>query len=299
MIPSTRKRPLTWFLLLVVVNLFLLSAQVRNQEGRLLIRSWSLALLSPPALALQHLCGEIKGLFDHYAFLLHAETENQRLQAENARLEIELNQLRSLVSIQSRRQDYELFQRRFVFDTVAAAVIGRSAPFYSTRLVINVGTRQGIRKDSPILTPRGIVGRIVAATRASSEVELITNDRAGAGALLEGSRSQGVIQGDGTALLRLDYIPNSESVEPGQVVYTAGTDGIYPKGLPIGTVVGTERGLLRYRSIRVRPFVDFARLEETLAVTDPPGPFLYGQVRSDQFLLRPRTEALPLKGKPD
>jgi rod shape-determining protein MreC len=97
-------------------------------------------------------------------------------------------------------------------------------------------------------------------------VELITNDGAAAGAMLENSRLQGVIQGDGSDILRWNFIPNYESVEVGAIVYTSGTERMYPKGYPIGKVIQSTKGLSVYRDIRVKPFVDYLRLEEIMVV---------------------------------
>ena len=89
--------------------------------------------------------------------------------------------------------------------------------------------------------------------------------KSAAGALLFHSRLQGVVQGTGTRQLVLNFIPSSEAVPDGELVYTSGTDRIYPKGLPIGTVVLTEKEGI-YQRILVDPKVDFARLEEVMVV---------------------------------
>ena len=95
---------------------------------------------------------------------------------------------------------------------------------------------------------------------------MITNAGAAAGAMLEDSRLQGVVQGNGSTTLRLDFIPNYEQVEVGDIVYTSGTDRIYPKGLPIGRVITSGRGPAIHRDIELAPFVDYLRLEEIMVV---------------------------------
>ncbi len=97
---------------------------------------------------------------------------------------------------------------------------------------------------------------------------MITNDSAAAGAMLEDSRLQGVIQGDGSLTMTWNFIPNYESVEVGDIVYTSGTDRLYPKGFPIGRVVKSRKGVTVYRDIQVEPFVDYLRLEEIMVVRD-------------------------------
>jgi len=84
--------------------------------------------------------------------------------------------------------------------------------------------------------------------------------------MLQDSRLQGVVQGDGSVTLKWNFIPNYESVEVGDIVYTSGTDRLYPKGFPIGTVVQSRKGGTVYREIQVEPFVDYLRLEEIMVV---------------------------------
>ncbi len=249
-----------------MANLLLLSVQVRNTEGRLLLRSWSLLLFTPIASTVHFAVDGVTGAVKQYALLYGAQKENLLLREENARLGVEIAQLRGIKSLISGRDEGPMLQEQFMFDTFLAPVIWKSPPFYAHRLVINAGSLQGIRKDDAVITPRGIVGRVWATTPFTSEVELITNDSAAAGAMLEDSRLQGVIQGDGSVTLKWNFIPNYESVEVGDIVYTSGTDRLYPKGFPIGRVVQSRKGRTVYRDIQVEPFVDYLRLEEIMVV---------------------------------
>ena len=267
MIALLQRKPVIPLAALLLANLLLLSVQVRNPESRLLIRSWSLFVFTPFASTVHFVIDGISGGVMRYALLYRAQQENELLRAENARLGVELAQLRGIDALLSNRvENGSLQKRQFLFDTYLAPVIWKSAPFYAHRLVVNGGTRQGMHKDDAVIVPEGIVGRVWTNTPFTAEVELITNDGAAAGAMLEDSRLQGVIQGDGSDTLRWDFIPNYESVEVGDIVYTSGTDRMYPKGYPIGKVVQSQKGLAVYRDIRVKPFVDYLRLEEIMVV---------------------------------
>ncbi|MCK5352536.1 rod shape-determining protein MreC [bacterium] len=239
---------------------------MRNAEGRLLLRSGSLLLFTPIASTVHFMVDGVTGAVKRYALLYGAQKENILLREENARLGVELAQLRGIKSLVSRREEGPMLEEQFLFDTFLAPVIWRSPPFYAHRLVINAGSLKGIRKDDAVITPQGIVGRVWATTPFTSEVELITNDSAAAGAMLEDSRLQGVIQGDGSLTMTWNFIPNYESVEVGDIVYTSGTDRLYPKGFPIGRVVRSRKGGTVYRDIQVEPFVDYLRLEEIMVV---------------------------------
>jgi rod shape-determining protein MreC len=266
MIGLLRRKPIISLGLILFLNLMLLSIQARNEQGHLLLRSWSLLMFTPIASTVHLFTSGASDLVVKYAFLYRAQEENYRLKAENARLGVELAQLRGIRSMLSRRQDAGFVQRQFLFDTFLAPVIWKSAPFYAHRLVINGGSRQGVGKDYAVITPSGIVGRVWTTTPFTSEVELITNDGAAAGGMLDDSRLQGVIVGDGSGTLQWNFIPNYEPVEEGQIVYTSGTDRLYPKGYPIGRITRSRKGPQVYREVEVEPFVDYLRLEEIMVV---------------------------------
>ena len=269
---SFLSRPRLTLACLLMVNLLLLSVQVRTEEGRLLIRSASLWAFTPLAASLQFAGNGIRDGVRQYFILHDAVRQNQALRAENQQLQVELHQLRGLRSLMLRMEDYQLLQEQYLFQTTMAGVIWKSAPFYSHRLFINAGSRQGVTRNTAIIAAEGIVGRVWSSTPSSAEVELITNTGAAAGGVLGDTGLEGVVQGDGSALLAWNYIPNFESVSAGDVIYASGSDQIYPKGLPIGRVVSSRKGPLTYREIELEPFVDYSRLEEVMVVRRNPDP---------------------------
>ncbi len=260
------RRPIVSLLLLVALNITLLSVQIRNESGRTLMRSWSLSVFTPIAWGVHSATGGIAGALSRYVFLYRAAQERNQLLAENGRLRLEVTRLHSVEQLLARVPEYELVRQQYDFATRPAAVIWRTPPFYSQRLLINAGTRHGVRIDSAVIVPQGIVGRVIATTPFTAEVELITNGGAGAGGMLADSRLEGIIRGDGGQILSWNYIPSYEKAEMGQAIYTSGTDRIYPKGIPIGRIVSSTAGKKIYREIRVKPNVDFLRLEEVLIV---------------------------------
>jgi rod shape-determining protein MreC len=123
-----------------------------------------------------------------------------------------------------------------------------------------------------VLAPTGVVGRVLDPPSARSAlVQLLVDRNAAAGALIERSRAGGVVVGaGGDPPLRMDYVSNQADVKVGDTVITSGIDGIYPRGFVIGRVERVERGVGLYKSIRVRPVVDFSAIEEVLVVLAQP-----------------------------
>ena len=117
---------------------------------------------------------------------------------------------------------------------------------------------------------RGLVGRVVAAGRGYAKVQLLTDRSSAVGAMIERTGRQGVARGDGHSGLELEYVPLQADVRPGDRVVTAGIDGIYPRGLPIGVVREVGQGAQIFATIKVAPLVDFGSLDHVFLL--PPLP---------------------------
>jgi rod shape-determining protein MreC len=119
-----------------------------------------------------------------------------------------------------------------------------------------------VRTDAAVISGDGIIGRVVLVTKHQAQVQLITNPDASIGAVLEKTRTPGVLRGTGNLTLEMDYVANTDPVENGEMVLSSGLDRIYPKGIPIGKVVDSHKGKGVFRSINVEPRMDMIRLEE-------------------------------------
>jgi rod shape-determining protein MreC len=151
---------------------------------------------------------------------------------------------------------------------LAAQVIGASADPASHTLFLNRGDRDRVRRNMAVITPDGIVGKIVEVLPATSEVLLINDKDSGAGALLADTRTHGVVKGSGDPDARLDYVVNDEAVHPGEMILTSGEDRIFPKDLLIGTVASASPGN-PFQNIHVRPAAHLDRLEDVLILLTP------------------------------
>jgi len=133
-------------------------------------------------------------------------------------------------------------------------------------IIIDRGSSNGVEVNDAIVNANGLIGRVVLTTNDLAKVQLISDNNCSVGALIERTRRQGVVRGDGGTAAQMFDVPSLADVQPGDQVLTAGIDGIYPKGIPIGTIVRAERGQELFKSIWVKPAVDYGTIEEVIVI---------------------------------
>lgn len=267
-----RRRTGLLFLLVVLAQLVLISAQVTTPSGTSIFRAVVFAAVSEVQRASAFVIGTVGGTWSRYVFLVGVADDNERLRAQLSALGVELQQQRAR-ALRANRLELLLDLREAIgLPTLAASVIAGDPSAYFRTVTINRGALDGVRRDMAVVSARGVVGRVIGTPAArASQVQLLIDRDAGAGALVERSRAGGVVVGDdGQSSLRLQYVSALSDVREGDVVVTSGLDGIYPQGFVIGVVDAASRGPSLYLDIRIRPSVEFASIEEVLVVTANP-----------------------------
>ncbi len=255
---------------ILFAQIIALAMQVRRpaQEGETrLIRVWATAAVTPLEKAVVHTQKWVYDKWYGYIYLRHVDQENQQLQAEIDRMKLEQVRLKEDANMARRIQTLLAFKEQYVESTVAAQVIGTSGSEQSRVLYIDKGSNDGIKPDMAVITPTGIVGKIVQVFPGSAQVLPINDQLSGVGAALKTLRLQGILKGAPDGTTTLQYIMSDEPVKLGEEVITSGGDRIFPKGLPVGTVASVEPGKDLFLNIRVIPSAHLDRLEEVLVVT--------------------------------
>jgi len=257
---------------LLILHLVLLSLQIEDSSGTILLKAWALRIQSPVFTVSDTVLGGVKQIWHDYVWLIGARDENRQLKETVSRLSIlnrsyeeaqmENERLRSLVAMS------ELISKDTDFSMIGARVTARTPEFLANILYIDRGSKHGLRVNLPVISGNGIVGRVVLVTERYSQVQLLTNPDASIGAMLDESRTPGILTGTGDALLTMNYISNTLPVKVGEVVLSSGLDGVFPKGIVIGEVVVSERGNDIFREIKVKPAIDLIRLEEVAVLLD-------------------------------
>lgn len=200
--------------------------------------------------------------------LTRLRQRNLELEAENARLEaeiIDLEQQLSVTRILSALVDFARVHpdNRYV----ATSVIGRDPSPFMKYVIINRGSDDGLRRGMPVVTSQGLVGRVAAVTAGAGRVELITDPASSVNVRLEPAGAQAVLVGSVTGELTLDMIPQSASVQVGDLVLTSGLGGNYPSNILIGQITSVRRRETDlFQRATVQPVVDFTKLEILLII---------------------------------
>ena len=261
-------RPFFILAAVLVAQLLLLSFQITRNHDVRLIRVWAVALVDPFQRSLRGITDISVGAWRTYRNLLRAQQENQELHTQLVSAQSQIQQLSEQAAESWRLRALLEFKNRLPFQTVAAEVIASSPGENSNAIFIGKGLDAGLTSDLAVITPEGVVGKIIAVFSHSSQVLLLIDPSSGVGVMLEKTRVQGVLKGDSQNLCLIRYIMNEEPVSSGETVLTSGLDQIYPKGLRVGTVVGTSEGNI-YKNVEVKPAADLSRLETVLVVLKP------------------------------
>jgi rod shape-determining protein MreC len=255
----------------LLAQFLLLAMQVKRQtaEGPVrLIRLLTVSAFAPFERLLIYSGENLRGIWSNYIDLRNVRSENARLKAEAERMRLERAREQEDARQARRIQALLGFKEQWIDTTVAAQVIGTSGTESSRVLYLDKGTKDGIRADMPVITPDGVVGKVLTVYGETAQVLVINDPTSGVGATLVNSRLQGIVKGTPTGDVQLNYIMSDEAVQPGEALVTSGGDRVFPKGLPIGTAVRVSPGRNLFLDIKVKPAVDLDRLEEVLVITE-------------------------------
>ena len=261
-----RYRNLTILLLVIFAQFLLLAVQVKNEQDVRIIRVWTVTAVTPFARVVELLRGGSVGFIRNYILLHDEDAENRRLRDELGHLKLENVFLKNELNTAERAKALSVFQARTPSKTLAATVIGTGAGSNAKVVYVDAGSARGVERGMAVVTPDGIVGKVIAAYPTASEILLATDSDFAAGVVSQDGAVRGTLKGQGTPLLRVDYVPIQEKVQPGQWFYTSGDDRIFPRGFPVG-IVRSVRDAQPFKEILVDPSGLQHGLEDVLIIT--------------------------------
>ena len=259
--------------LCVLLSLYILSAAARGHLRGDPVGPLLLALMRPLQIGTQLTMVKVKEMQQGYLNLMRIASENERLKGRITELEAERNRLLEMEATNRRLQELLDFRSQLPSGSVTAAVIGNSASTWFRTFVLDKGSADGVRRGMAVVSPAGVVGQVVAVTSRSSKILLIADPNSGVDVVDQRSRARGIVSGSLDSGPIMKYAKRSEEIQEGDRLITSGLDGIFPKGLAVGTVNKVRKktfGLFQH--VEVALAVDPYRLEEVLVVSAEAAP---------------------------
>jgi rod shape-determining protein MreC len=262
------RRPTLLFIVVLALLLALmtLSSQTRAGSTRTMFERMVMTVFSPVPKTVNRIGGTASDIYHGYLDMRRAVNENFALRRKVASLTTENLKLRQSDSDLRRLRSLLGYSEQFNMNTSMAQAIMLDTAGRFKSIIIDRGSDDGVQVNDAVVNANGLIGRVVLTTRDLAKVQLVTDGNASVGALIERTRRQGVVRGDGSNAATMQDIPTLADVQPGDRVLTAGIDGIYPKGIPIGSITRADQGKSLFKTINVRPSVDIGSIEEVIVI---------------------------------
>jgi rod shape-determining protein MreC len=253
----------------LLLSFLFMTLQVRHENAVVTFtRQALLFVLSPVIQVTGATVRGVTGLWSDYVELRGLKAENRRLRQEADTLKRRLDQLEEQALETQRLQRLLAMREASQAELLAARVVGKDATNWFKTILLDRGSREGVRRNQPVLAPDGLVGRVVEVTPTTARVQLVTDPVNAVGGLIQRTRVTGIVSGNLGAGTRIRYLPLMADVVVGDEVVTSGMGGVFPKGIPIGRITAVDRrsGAL-FQEATLQPAVDLSRLEEVLILT--------------------------------
>lgn len=262
---------------LLLGNFVLMAYDAKTASQERVLRVWTQAFANFVQSPVTTVTSSVTGYFQSIVNLRTAQTENERLNQRVQELEVEVQQKGDLSAENERLKAMLELKNESKYKVLPAQIIGRDPSLWFDSAIINRGSLDGVKLNMPIVNNGGLIGRVVAVSPITAQINLITKDRSALGGVigeLGTSNALGVVNANGKReTLEMGYIPGTIEVQPGEMVYTTGQDGIYPAGLKIGEVVEVKPGSATVtQQIYIKPSAHLYSMQEVAVLLYEPPP---------------------------
>lgn len=237
----SRYRNLTVLLVVLVAQLLYLAYQVKTNRDERLIRVWAVSAVTPMAGIVEAVRHNTIGFLEDYFILLDVREQNRKLKADNDQLRMENVYYRNQLATAENARALTLFQKQTPSKTVAARIIGNTTVGTAKAVFVDRGSTSGIEKGMAVVTPEGVVGKVIAVYPLVSQVLLVTDPTFKVGIESQKGHVHGVLDCSSGRCM-VDQVQNEDKVAVGEWFFTSGEDRIFPKGFPVGTVASSQTG---------------------------------------------------------
>jgi rod shape-determining protein MreC len=267
-----------WLMIaLLLLNFVLMAFNARDiTTGERVIRSSTQTAADFIQSPVTSITTSISNYLTSISTLRSAQSDNDILKQRVQELEVELKQKEELTAENGRLKSLLDLKEQSKYKILTARIIGRDPSVWFDSSIVDRGSLAGVTLNMPVVTDGGLVGRVTAVSPLTSQVDLITRDKSGVGAVIGQigeSSALGVVSGTSKKdVLEMKYVPGYIVVEVGQSVFTTGQDGIFPPGLKIGEIVNVVSGSATTpHQIQIRPAGRLSSMQEVgILLYEPP-----------------------------
>jgi rod shape-determining protein MreC len=251
----------------VVLSLYILTAAARGQLKSDPIGPVLLWLLRPLQIAAHSITSWIREMQESHVTVAGYTAENERLRKRIVELEMERNRFFEAEATNQQLRQLLDFRSQLPSASITASIIANSASAWFQSCSIDKGSADGVRKGMSVVTPLGVVGRVVDVAARSAKVLLLTDANSGIDVMVQRTRARGIVSGSLENGTVLKYVKRTEDIQVGDRLITSGLDGVFLKGLMVGTVSKVRKqNLGLFQTIEVMPAISPARVEIVLVV---------------------------------
>jgi rod shape-determining protein MreC len=260
-------RTLALVVLLAVLCLLLLTVQTRGYRFE---ATDALAVLTTPVqTGLAKVHRGAFGLWSTYQDWKNVRLENVRLRDEVQRLRVDALRVSETTDENARLRRLLVLREQLPMTTLPGEVIARESGGWIRSLTVNRGKGDGVTRLTAVISPDGLVGRVLDVRRGASIVQVLTDPASSLSAHVVRTRTAGLVEGEPSGAMRLKFMArDGAGIQVGDLVVTSGLGGLFPRGIPIGRVRAIDdRGSALFHYATVTPIVDLSRIDEVLLVT--------------------------------
>ncbi|MBE9532124.1 MAG: rod shape-determining protein MreC [Proteobacteria bacterium] len=255
-------------LLSIIFCLFSLNMALSEKKtvgGAVFIEKTISKIFSPFQMAFLGIYNITSGTWEGYVALVGLRDDFTLQQKRVLALVEENNRLKEVDHENQRLREILSFKEELSSNAVGAKILAFNLSGWTKTIKLNKGATDGIVEDMPVISPTGVIGRIISTTSGSSTALLITDPRSNIDVIVQRTRVRGVAEGNGQNALTLKYIRDLDDVKKGDKIITAGFAGIFPSGLVVGEITRTEKsGDNFFKRIEIKPNAALKKLEEVL-----------------------------------
>ena len=278
------------FVLCCLISLLLLTFYIREGESGPIhsVRSVVNTVTTPVRMVGSVVAAPFHAIGNVVSNVTAPQETLSELREQNEQLTAEVAKLTEAEKTAERLEGLLGLQSTYSLESTAARIVGGSSDAWSQTVTIDKGTIDGLEVGMAVCNSGGAIGQIVEVSASSSTVRLLTDENSGISAMVQRSRAQGILQGQPDGSLLLNYVTADSDVSVGDIVITSGLGGVFPKGLPLGTVTSVNRASnATYYTVTVRAQSLAENNEEVLVITSVAAE----QAASDEDVAEANTQA--------